>query len=1584
MDILPDGAGIDENTVETHSANNRLAQSANSFSSNVSKINDEKKTDVNGSVIDKLVRESQVYSDVLGSFPAVRKKKTNHGGFGVKDGVDFRCEPCHFSSYEETKAKKRRLNPYKTYKDNQFVLKLSRISKLRKGSRKQSNHRLRVYLKRECASLENLPKMLHRSRPDLIKGIAAHSKDGLPSTSSQSFTDVSGLSQSASENSLNSSGSVDSQENKSMKCWPEKKETKFNEVMQKSTSRQSSIGDGSGTSTPTQIPKLVPKKRADKRSEIVAAVTTRLYATKKKPDPRMEALQAVEKDEDDDGELEELKLCKRARMKLFDLSRKLAMAKRIKKTADSDTQTDFASGTIRMKEKCISTDQTGHVEYETSSTNTDKPKKDKPIIMNQVFIPQNSNYIVECGKSVRVEVPVAMPIKYDSGTQTITLCKDQTTSPPNDDYFSDDSLEDGFVKWKKNYELDSLELCANPMMRKSSMKSQSNENFRKLQEPVKYRRSYDSLIDNKVYAPVDKTWLPITRYPIAGTNALYEYDPNKSEPDVIYNSAGQPSPPSEGKYQPKFVANEEPSKVRRTEIVLPLFNGLPLAVCTETVSSTENITEDTINFITTNVNRFLPNLQSEENASSENSLSSNDGSDITCSSETSSEDFVFYEGPKEKEPLNRQSGLGNLYTISENSELSDLTASDPSSPRGSQHSSLQVLEQRREKNMCSTFIGPQNDNDKCVLNKDYSVGVHVLRNPMAEQETNNKDELHKLEDTNSLLDCNKSDPDQRIKITVSSPPEVPMETLKPAESRINGEPAVDDKCHQKQKKNHSMDKSTKKINWSDIQAQSQRQFLNFNILNSSKQTPFTIDSNIFSDKKTSEAKFPSEDSITFVFMGPNRQKTSMLMEIIKRTLGHGSDASISEKSHRKSRNRGVQCKLMRSVSVDTAMIALSRFAKHQRPIVDITRTSSLDTLVPEEMQTILEQGRLHGIRENGCQCDIKEVVSDSKTSPNMIKYAICTSTTRDQGTETDKSLDTAEKYSMTSSLVDASCDALEESEDNLFDEYFPPLPRTKLSACECHNGMTLWKDIKDVILGTAEYLKNTNDEEEKPKRPRKAKKSVSWSDLSEYEETEETERSSDAKMTDSFDESLRTSEKSENSYFPVNQKDVLDYRSPSLETRRVRFTEPQRTCVDEIRHILEEKKEVAETAANVTAFLKEAVQLLKNLNHLSKIYDITDGKSNKEDCRNSSLNRVETSVQTDGLVNVRPKDISLSADSSPVRRVRTSSALAERRDKKASLNLTWPRQRPTSSSNIPGKPPTGLKYTPSLKSSRLSYRSPCPSLDFKRDLESSSTSTNWNISNLSTNLSNSYFGDSGCSRPSSSKSFYSDGNRVDRSQWSRSSSKVSSPRLPKIDPELEMDLEDSCRRLELAVERDKLREENSNIKLSTITAKKYVPMNWYFNSSDTETEDGKGRKIEESNFKFSFQRNKVAEKTSLRRRHSSVRKKPCKCYCHYRTTNRVYRSSLELEAQPPVEQHCHACCTPCETTEPERSCSAPALNSVCDSEDNKCRLFYYGYCPCSPVKLKHIKSSPRAYMQHLLSLRRQIVKNTYDSVQYLN
>ncbi|XP_046740496.1 uncharacterized protein LOC124407927 [Diprion similis] len=123
------------------------------------------------------------------------------------------------------------------------------------------------------------------------------------------------------------------------------------------TTRKGSVGSEVPCRTSTPI------QRTNRRAKIVAAVTERLYSTKK---PSEETLAASQGTEFRSREGSEVKLANATRMKLQEISRKM-LAKRRKTCAD--TQTDVAS-TVRVKDTASLTDDP-KVETKDAAVTTD-------------------------------------------------------------------------------------------------------------------------------------------------------------------------------------------------------------------------------------------------------------------------------------------------------------------------------------------------------------------------------------------------------------------------------------------------------------------------------------------------------------------------------------------------------------------------------------------------------------------------------------------------------------------------------------------------------------------------------------------------------------------------------------------------------------------------------------------------------------------------------------------------------------------------------------------------------------------------------------------------------------------------------------------------------------------------------------------------------------------------------------------------------------------------------------------------------------------------------------------------------------
>ncbi|KAJ9599824.1 hypothetical protein L9F63_009864 [Diploptera punctata] len=252
--------------------------------------------------------------------------------------------------------------------------------------------------------------------------------------SSSTNTESSGLSQSNSENSLNSTKSADSKLQRMIETsnlYRTKREQNEN------LNKQKINNNGTTTQVPTPERKLrdisslsellKKKKKEARRAEIVAAVTKRLYSTKKKVDMKPEPVDVVleqedKKPENEDDELEELKLCSRARTRLQELSKRALFAHRgkMKRYSDVEAQTEFDKHVLRVKEVAVSTDEP----YQPPSM---------LFLENRNFLLSNYAY-----PSMRQPPPWS------------TVSVRNHNSLPHEDNFSDDSLD-------SNHELDVTE-----------------------------------------------------------------------------------------------------------------------------------------------------------------------------------------------------------------------------------------------------------------------------------------------------------------------------------------------------------------------------------------------------------------------------------------------------------------------------------------------------------------------------------------------------------------------------------------------------------------------------------------------------------------------------------------------------------------------------------------------------------------------------------------------------------------------------------------------------------------------------------------------------------------------------------------------------------------------------------------------------------------------------------------------------------------------------------------------------------------------------------------------------------------------
>ena len=208
----------------------------------------------------------------------------------------------------------------------------------------------------------------------------------------------------------------------SVQPTPERKLSINSTTSTGSTDRKSSIGDISS------LGELLKKKKKEaRRAEIVAAVTKRLYNARKKVELKPEAVEVLPEqedkpeNEDDDEELEELKLCSRARMRLQELSKKALFAHRgkMKRSIDVEAQTDFDRHVLRVKEVAVSTDEA----YQPPSM----------LFLNRNILLTNCAY-----PSMSQSIPWS----------TMSVRKHSTLL--NEDSFSDDSLD-------SNHELNTTE-----------------------------------------------------------------------------------------------------------------------------------------------------------------------------------------------------------------------------------------------------------------------------------------------------------------------------------------------------------------------------------------------------------------------------------------------------------------------------------------------------------------------------------------------------------------------------------------------------------------------------------------------------------------------------------------------------------------------------------------------------------------------------------------------------------------------------------------------------------------------------------------------------------------------------------------------------------------------------------------------------------------------------------------------------------------------------------------------------------------------------------------------------------------------
>lgn len=1428
------------------------------------KINDEKKSGANGLVIDN-VHETEIFSDNLeNSSLRVAKTVTTR-----KNNLEWTIPI--FPSESNLKERKQR---------QVFEEKESKVCA-------DSKNKHKVRLNRGPSSYENLTKInackpLYKSRPDLIKGIITHSKDQIPSASYHSCTDISNLSKSNSENSLNSLGSLDTLllENTGIQNTPRKKIRHLCQANHKKS------------------PFYMNSKKKDSRSEIVEAVTTRLYVPKKKTDTSKEVMQPAKIEEcDEDNEFKGLKLCKRARMKLCALNRKLALAGSPKKTSDTITQTDFDQRTVRVKEKSVLTDQRGALEVESCGTCTCsaenlKERSKDPATFGQFTFPYNKSF-VNCGTNDTLRTP-QFSDKHNMQVSYAETMKGLANLPAefvakDEESFSEDSLDK-----EEPFQSDYIN---------TNFYSEKHTNLKYMlpsnQDSTEPCDSLASLGYKKIttkdqnHSPVlEKNW----------NNIIHELD-------------------------------LKPKKKPQKEIQVKFFNGF--------ASSLFPNTEDLSN-LHDSIIRPL-GLKKKDNL-----LSATKSAEAINSSETSSEDLLFYENATKIGPANgtNEDGERILYTITENNEQTN--------PKDALNS---LQNQKLIYNLLTENRGLQSSLESLSLNKDDKIrfeknlpNYHHKENAgILEQyeallkakylyfketqfEGNTRNIVVKEKTKNSYLmndlNIDNIEPKTETHTAENSEPGN-FVTKNPLDARVSSptrlSACTNTKCTVEKvldpcRTNNFMETSTKpiirkpdstednksnitkaefkcfepkKINWADLPANNQKQFVNFNILNSPKKSQFSIDTHLFGEAmkkdQSTETMFGSKDSITFVFMGPAKPKTSVLMEVIKRSLNKGYSNEITF-SHKKSRSTGVQCesKFLRSVSVDTAFIALSRIA--QEPQQHISRTISLDNLTTDEMLLILEPEKPLSLKENSCQCDLDANCSKVPMKKLPLRYSVSTSTSQDQQTETVNLMSTS-------------------------------MNQTSLH----HDGISIFETEENKVKALKNEIQQT--------------------------------------LKDSFS----------------------SYINSSSQTRRVRFSKPETSkLAEDILQSINQKKEsthLNKSADAISIFLKEATILLRNLNYFNSFsHGSIESHEQRQDHLlrrkdlKAPLKKWSSQLKPPSFKEEADKRIpNFWANKSVVGRRKT-----ETKNERVLQSLTWPRRQ------CAGRraPERETEYGVNLKSLRSPKGPLSNSLNSNGSLDvtdkhsilgrQESNNTKLNTSNLSTARSNSCIQENQM-RASSSRQNYSPEHELARDIFYYSSKPrhriISVTDFSEIDSilDLETKLEESCYRLKLAAEQDQARQEVLEGKITEDVRDDHEQMSLHSLSSDYR----EGKCTTESRKSDSTMR-LVKRRTSTECIRKCVCKDREKYFCTY-PRSKNFRSTFELATFGPGSNHCNQFCTFCRRNESELYCSSPTLNSECSA--GRCRLNYYGHCPCSSVKLRHVISSPRAYMQHLLTLRRHVINS---------
>lgn len=233
------------------------------------------------------------------------------------------------------------------------------------------------------------------------------------------------------------------------------------------------------------------------------------------------------------------------------------------------------------------------------------------------------------------------------------------------------------------------------------------------------------------------------------------------------------------------------------------------------------------------------------------------------------------------------------------------------------------------------------------------------------------------------------------------------------------------------KTSSSPEPSPPAVQWADPR---QRKFLNVSVVAPTRALPASVG---LQGEGTSTA---SEDSITFVYVGPARRHAPpVLLELVRRSVG----------------GRGLQ----RSVSLDSATRALARLSQRRRG--EVVRACSMDTLLPEETYAFLEPAR----RERGPQrSDSPE--RQVRTSPRRDYYS---------GTPSDSEV---------------------RSTDDDFDDSPPPeLPRVTGQVIPGEKNQP-WAEMKGIILGQQPRPHTSPSPPPPPRQRSVGKKAVSWSDVS--------------------------------------------------------------------------------------------------------------------------------------------------------------------------------------------------------------------------------------------------------------------------------------------------------------------------------------------------------------------------------------------------------------------------------------------------------------------------------------------------------